>query len=78
MTGAGAAACRCTTTVFVCVRTTGCRVAVGLPSDAALAVGPVKPSANAVPPMASTPTSDAAINIAERLFIGASCLPGSS
>jgi hypothetical protein len=52
--------------------------AAGVCPDAAVAVGPVMPDANAAPATASTPTSDAAINIAERLFIGASYLPGSS
>jgi hypothetical protein len=76
--GAGVAACRCTTTVFVWLRTIGFPATADVCSDAALAVGPVMPSENAAPAIASTPTSDAAISIAERLFIGASYLPGSS
>jgi hypothetical protein len=55
--------------VFVCVRTIGSwPVAVVVLSDAALTVGPVRPSENAVPPMASTPTNVAAMSVAERLF----------
>ena len=48
-TGAGVAACRWTTTVFVWVRTMGFVAAAGVCSDAALAVGPVMPSENAAP-----------------------------
>ena len=55
--------------VLVCVGTSGSAAADRVCSAAALAVGPVMPSAYAAPPMTRTPTSAAAMIVAERLFI---------